>query len=142
MFGKSADSSIPTEQREVKTCLKSMMPVRDALDVLNGKWKLPILMCLSLGSKRFGELSREITGITPKMLSKELKDMETHQLVTRVVSHKLQTMVEYSLTGYSESLSPVIDQLAAWGLKHRERMMTKSPKENAEPANVHLANSI
>jgi DNA-binding HxlR family transcriptional regulator len=58
------------------SCPQRLRAASDALDAINGKWKIPILIALSFGNRRFRELSREISGISPKMLSKELKDLE------------------------------------------------------------------
>lgn len=68
-----------------KECRDFIRPVRDVLDIINGKWKLPILVALSFGNKRFKELERDVEGITPRMLSKELRDLEMNKLVIRTV---------------------------------------------------------
>jgi DNA-binding HxlR family transcriptional regulator len=101
-------------------CKKHLLPVRDALDVLSGKWKLPIIVALFFGNKRFKELEREVKGITGKMLSKELKDLETNQLVKRTVFDTSPVTVEYSLTKYGKSLEKLIAELYKWGEKHRK----------------------
>lgn len=106
-------------------CAEIIRPVRDALDILNGKWKLPIIISLSLGNKRFRQISKEIPGITDKMLSKELKDLETNQLVKRTVYDSFPVVVEYSLTEYAETLENVIGELRNWGIQHRKRIMAK-----------------
>jgi DNA-binding HxlR family transcriptional regulator len=59
------------------------MPVKDALDGLHGRWKMPIIIAVSFGSKRFNEIAREVPGITDKTLSKELKHLEVNQLLSR-----------------------------------------------------------
>jgi DNA-binding HxlR family transcriptional regulator len=103
--------------------MEMIRPVKDALDVLNGKWKLPIIISLSLGNKRFGEMAKEIPKITDRMLSKELRDLESNQLVKRTVYDTLPVTVEYSLTDYGESLDQVIAELRKWGIRHRKRIM-------------------
>ena len=105
-------------------CTKSILPVRDALEVLSGKWKLPIIISLMFGNKRFSQIAREVPGITDKMLSKELRDLESNELVKRTVYDSIPVVVEYSLTEYGHSLKVVIEVLRNWGQKHRERMMT------------------
>jgi len=100
-------------------------PVKDALEVLNGKWKLPIIISLSFGNKRFSEMSKEIPKITDRMLSKELRDLELNQLVKRAVYDTVPVSVEYSLTDYGDSLDKVIAELRSWGLQHRKRIMRK-----------------
>lgn len=98
-----------------------ILPVRDALDVLHGKWKLPIIISLTLGSKRFGEIAREIPKITDRMLSKELRELEMHGLVKRTVHDSIPVIVEYSITDYGHSLDSVIIELRKWGSEHRRR---------------------
>jgi DNA-binding HxlR family transcriptional regulator len=102
-------------------CTSAMVPVRDALDLLSGKWKLPIILALTFGAKRFGELGREIPKITDRMLSKELRDLEINGLVNRTVHDRIPVVVEYSLTEYGYTLDDVIKALHAWGTKHRQR---------------------
>lgn len=104
-------------------CLGMIRPVTDALDVLSGKWKLPILVSLSFGSKRFSEMAREIPKITDRMLSKELRDLEMNGLVQRVVHDSIPVVVEYSVTDYGHSLDSVIKELGVWGINHRKRYM-------------------
>jgi DNA-binding HxlR family transcriptional regulator len=106
-------------------CRKNLLPVRDALDILSGKWKLPIIIALTFGNKRFKEMQREIDSITPRMLSKELKELEINQLVKRTVYDTLPVTVEYSLTPYGKSLHKVIGELRTWGIQHRKRILAK-----------------
>jgi DNA-binding HxlR family transcriptional regulator len=107
-------------------CKKNLLPVKDALDILSGKWKLPIIIALTFDNKRFKEMQREIDGITPKMLSKELKELEINQLVKRTVYDTLPVTVEYSLTTYGKSLHKVIEELRTWGMQHRKRLLSKN----------------
>ncbi|MEJ8819275.1 winged helix-turn-helix transcriptional regulator [Lacibacter sp. H407] len=111
---------------EKKECVQYIRPVRDVLDLINGKWKLPILIALSFGNKRFKELERDVEGITPRMLSKELKDLESNQLITRTVYDTMPVTVEYSLTSYGKTLDDVIAALRDWGKKHRSRLFARS----------------
>ena len=103
-------------------CVEFIRPVRDVLDLINGKWKLPILIALSFGTKRFKELERDVEGITPRMLSKELRDLETNQLITRTVYDSVPVSVEYSLTEYGKTLDDVIIALREWGKRHRKKL--------------------
>ena len=112
-------------EEDHKTCMGMLLPVRDALDFLSGKWKLPIIISLSFGNKRFKELSADIQGITDKMLSKELRDLEQNELVKRTVYDSVPVRVEYSLTEYGSSLDNVIVELKKWGVQHRRRIMKK-----------------
>ena len=108
-----------------EACTRAIMPVRDALDILSGKWKLPIIISLSFGNKRFSEMARQIPGITDKMLSKELRELEMNELVKRTVYDTVPVVVEYSMTTYGKTLEPLIDELQKWGVKHRKRIIHK-----------------
>lgn len=110
-------------KHDPETCRGLMLPVQDALELLSGKWKLPILIALMHGAKRFSELSREIPKITDRMLSKELRVLEMNHLVSRKVYDTFPVTVEYAMTDYGKTLKDVIGALAEWGLKHRERIM-------------------
>ena len=104
-------------------CLAALRPVRDALEVLSGRWKLPILIALSNRPKRFKEISKDINGITDKMLSKELKDLELNKLVTRTVYDTFPPTVEYARTEHSQTLYNVIGALNEWGTLHRKEII-------------------
>ena len=108
-----------------KECIEYIRPVRDVLDIINGKWKLPILIALSFGNKRFKELERQVEGITPRMLSKELRELEINQLVIRTVYDTIPPSVEYSLSDYGKTLDDVIVALRTWGKKHRSKLFNK-----------------
>ena len=108
-----------------KECTSAMMPVRDALDVISGKWKLQIIISISSGNKRFREIERSIDKITSKVLAKELKDLEEHQLIKRTVYDESPVLVEYTATPYSDSLQDVISALRKWGLNHRKKILGK-----------------
>lgn len=106
-------------------CNQSLQAVQDALYVLNGKWKLPIIIALRDGPRRFRELQRLVTGITAKVLSKELKELEMNEFAVRHVYATIPVTVEYELTEYSHSLDSVIQALREWGLQHRARIIGK-----------------
>lgn len=104
---------------------KDMLALCDAMDILNGKWKIAILCALNEDKKRFKELQRHVGKITGKMLSKELKELEINELVTRTVLDTKPVTVEYELTSYGETLEHVILELINWGTKHRNRILRK-----------------
>ena len=118
--------AIQQTERTHEGCTKAIIPVRDALDILSGKWKLPIIIALSFGNRRFSQLAKQIPGITDKMLSKELRDLEMNELVKRTVYDTLPVIVEYSMTPYGRTLENLIEALQAWGLQHRKRILRKS----------------
>ena len=113
------------EGRTQQKCMGMILPVSDAIQILSGKWKLPILISLQFGNKRFSEIAKDIPKITDRMLSKELRELEINQLVERTVYDTVPVTVEYSITAYGESLDPVIMELAKWGKQHRKRIMSK-----------------
>jgi DNA-binding HxlR family transcriptional regulator len=105
--------------------------VEDALYVIGGKWKLKIIISLADGGRRFNELQRTVTGISARVLSNELKDLELNGFVKRNVSVGPPVITEYELTGYSHTLDTVIDSLRQWGTMHRAKLM-KREEENAQ----------
>jgi DNA-binding HxlR family transcriptional regulator len=105
-------------------CTGTLRPIRDALDVLNGKWKIPIIVSLTFGEKRFGEIAKEVHGITDRMLSKELRDMELNGLVKRTVYDTYPVKVTYALTPHSKTLHEVIESLRKWGELHRKKILS------------------
>lgn len=114
-----------TEGREYHKCLGIILPVSDAINTLSGKWKLPIIISLQFGNKRFSEIAKDIPKITDRMLSKELRDLEMNKLIKRTVYDSVPVIVEYSLTEYGESLDDLIQELYKWGTKHRKKVMAK-----------------
>lgn len=116
------------KHHDIESCNISLNAVKDALYVLNGKWKLPLIICLQDGPKRFNEIQKSLGEITPKILSKELKDLELNEFVIRKVFSTTPVTVTYELTPYSSSLDKVINELREWGLKHRERLVASRKK--------------
>jgi DNA-binding HxlR family transcriptional regulator len=103
------------------TCARSLNHIIDALYVIGGKWKLPLILVLMEKPRRFNELLKEVPGISPKVLAKELKDLELNDFVTRHQSDS-PVQVIYTVTDYSNSLKTVMGELSQWGQKHREKM--------------------
>lgn len=101
------------------------LAVRDALEILSGKWKLSILLVLSNDDRRFSEIANALSGITDRVLSKELKQLEAAKLLERRVIEDPQQKVEYFLTEQGNGLDKVIKELSAWGLKLRKNIMGK-----------------
>lgn len=96
-------------------------PVTTALSIIGGKWKVIILWNLKEGGvKRFGELQRMVRGISQKMLTQELRDLEEAGLVARKVYPVVPPKVEYSLTAIGWSLKPLLEHLCEWGLAYRK----------------------
>jgi len=107
-------------------CKKHIRAVHDAMDVLSGKWKISIIAVLCYHHKRrFSEILNDVQGISNKMLSKELKELEMNKLIKRTVLDTQPITVEYSLTDYGQELKTMIDQLSEWGKKHREKILSE-----------------
>lgn len=118
--------SVKTEFEKIQDCPDSfVLAINDTVNVINGKWKLPIIASLSFGKKRFSELEKEISKINPRMLSKELRDLEANGIVVRKVYDTIPVSVEYELTVSGQSFKEVMTTMLLWGLKHRERMVGK-----------------
>jgi DNA-binding HxlR family transcriptional regulator len=100
-----------------------MLSISDALEALEGRWKLLILFALSPAPKRFTQLAKEVSGITDKTLSKELKSLEANKLIKRAVFDTFPPTVEYSITAHGKSLEKVMDELHYWGLAHRKTII-------------------
>jgi DNA-binding HxlR family transcriptional regulator len=105
-----------------KECADSLKNVLDALYVLNGKWKVPLILCLVQSPKRFNEIQHEITGISSKILAKELKDLELNDFIRRNVYPTTPVTIVYEATEYSRTLRNVISELSIWGKQHREKV--------------------
>lgn len=101
-----------------------ILAMRDAMDVLGGKWRLPIVGILNFkGKMRFTDILRSVQGIGAKMLSKELQDLEANQLLTRTVKQTKPITVEYEITEYGKTLLTLINEIVNWGMIHREKIM-------------------
>lgn len=105
-------------------CQLQLKGVKDTQDLLSGKWKTVIVAALYYNGKfRFMDLSRHIEGIAPKVLSKELKDLEMNQLVKRTVLDTMPITVEYQLTEQGKSLNKVIEAMGEWGVNYRNSII-------------------
>ncbi|GGH14262.1 helix-turn-helix transcriptional regulator [Sphingobacterium alkalisoli] len=117
---ENQQDNAPCVGHDFSACGKRIAAVHDTMDVLNGKWKIAIISLLGFGTRRYSEILKEVEGISGKMLSRELKDMEMNLLVKRTVVSDQPIAVAYSLTDYCVDLLPIIHSLAEWGTKHRQ----------------------
>ena len=108
-----------TEKRKRYDCAPGC-PVEAALDVIGGKWKGVILYHLGKGGLRFGALQRSLHGITARMLTRQLRELEADGLVVRTVHAVVPPRVDYALSADGASLKPVIDALYDWGKRRQE----------------------
>ncbi|MET4080858.1 DNA-binding HxlR family transcriptional regulator [Pedobacter sp. UYP30] len=123
-------------------CKETIRAVKDAMDILNGRWTISIIAALCFNKKRYSDILRDVSGISGKMLSRELKDMELNKLVKRTVLPTQPITVEYELTEYGKELKTMINNLAAWGITHRklvtekEQILAEAPKLTTTKSNL------
>jgi len=117
---------IVSDLKGIHECSASyILAVNDTINVISGKWKAPIISSLFFGKKRFGELEKEIPRINPRMLSKELRDLEANGIVKRIVHNTIPVTVEYELTKSGYAFRHVLDVMLEWGLQHRKNVFGK-----------------
>lgn len=113
-----------TDRDKVQQCPRHyVLALTDTLNVINGKWKLPIIASLLHGKIRFKDLMENIENITPRMLSKELKELEINGFVERKVHPQTPVLIEYILTESGKNITKVIDSMIDWGMMHRAEMI-------------------
>jgi DNA-binding HxlR family transcriptional regulator len=96
--------------------------VQDTLYVLGGKWRLPIIIAIKHGNKRFKDIKSFVPKITNRVLSAELKELETNKLIKRTVYPDYPITVEYTITEYANTVKEVVKTMGDWGAKHREKV--------------------
>jgi len=104
---------------------KELQAIQDTLEIISGRWKMQIIALLCNGEFRYSELEKGLPKITPRMLSKELRDLEQNKLVVRKVYDTIPVKVSYKLADYGYTLVPLIIELTNWGMMHREWIMKK-----------------
>jgi DNA-binding HxlR family transcriptional regulator len=105
---------------------QNLMAIQDSMDVLSGKWKIPIISSICYYNKRrFSDILNDVVGISNKMLSKELKDLEVNKIVTRTILDTQPITVQYELTEHGRTLQTIIDNLSKWGQSHRKEVIGK-----------------
>lgn len=110
-----------------------MLPIRDALEVFSGKWKIPIITALNFYETcGFKELERIVEGITPKMLSKELKFLEENLLITREVENTRPVTIKYCITEYGRTCESIMSALYRWGTEHRKKIFTNESQHDMD----------
>jgi DNA-binding HxlR family transcriptional regulator len=103
-------------------CSGLLTSIGDALYVIGGKWKLRVIVALREDNKRFNEIQRTVHGISARVLSSELKELELNGFVKRIVHTQTPVVVEYQLTDYADTLGNVLLSLAEWGTMHRLKL--------------------
>ncbi len=102
---------------------EELRALQDTLYVIGGKWRLPIINSICNGNKRFREIERSIPGITTRMLSKELKDMEMNKLVKRTVYDDTPVLIEYEQTEYCRTFGTIILTMIDWVREQRKKII-------------------
>lgn len=120
------------QQISPRECNGRLQAIGDALYVIGGKWKLRVIVALREENKRFNEIQRSIEGISAKVLSAELKDLEINGFIKRTVHTGVPVTVEYELTDYADTLDRVLEALSDWGKLHREHIKADR-SQRAEP---------
>lgn len=113
------------ETNPIKECNHKILAIQDVMDLLNGKWKVSIIACLCHEKMRYSELLRTIEGISGKMLSRDLKELEINELITRKVLETKPITVEYEITEYGATLKDLTSVISDWGLNHRSRIINR-----------------
>lgn len=108
----------------IKDCGQKILAISDTMEILNGKWKMSIIACLCYQPMRYSELLKEVKGISGKVLSRELKDLEMNELIERTVLNTAPVAVEYRITDYGTSLKQLTNTIADWGFIHRKRIIS------------------
>lgn len=111
-------------------CVSHVRNITDALYVLHGKWKLPLIFTLRESPRRFNEIIQQLESITPKVLAKELRDLEINGFVERKVYPTTPVTVIYEATPYSDTLKNVLSELWQWGAQHREKIRQSIRDDN------------
>jgi len=111
-------------------------PVEVTLDVIGGRWKSVILYHLLEKTRRFGELRKLLPGVTQRMLTLQLRELERDGVIHREVYREVPPRVEYSLTEFGRSLEPILRRMLDWGREYHDRVLQAKavPLEEEEPA--------
>ncbi len=111
-------NELQTQEDLHSTVFDSQYGSRQVLDLLSEKWTAHVLYALAFGVKRHGELKREIKGISQKMLTRTLRNLERDGLVKRTIYHEVPPRVEYALTLLGETFSELLKEICTWAETH------------------------
>lgn len=112
-------------------CNAVLMAVSDALYAIGGKWKLMIIIAMARGNKRFTEIQRQVNGISARVLSSELKELELNGFIIKKVAVGYPVSIEYELLPYSQTLEEVVGAMTKWGMQHRQKIRNESSLESS-----------
>jgi len=103
-------------------CTTMLSAVSDALYAIGGKWKLMIIIAMARGNNRFTELQRKVSGISARVLSSELKELELNGFIVKKVTSGYPVTIEYELLPYSHTLEELVGAMTRWGIQHRAKI--------------------
>jgi DNA-binding HxlR family transcriptional regulator len=109
---------------------KETCPAQETLQLITGRWKVLILRELFAGMQRFNQLQRSLTGITQKVLTQQLRELEADGIIHREVYAEVPPRVEYSLTALGETLKPIIMEMHHWNIQHQPVENSKKSAKN------------
>jgi DNA-binding HxlR family transcriptional regulator len=119
------------KRKKIQIDKSDIKALQDTIFVVGGKWKLPIIYSICNGNKRFRDIERSIPGITTRMLSRNLKELEDNKLITRKVFTDFPVLVEYEFTEYAKEYGALISQMIDWGKKHKKMLAKIESSEKA-----------
>lgn len=122
---KEENGTPKADKAFTEECATTLAAVADALYAIGGKWKLMIIIAIARGNTRFTELQKRVTGISARVLSSELKELELNGFVFKKVSVGYPVLIEYELTPYSHTLEKVVTSLTEWGIQHRQKVKSE-----------------
>lgn len=117
---------------KARSCHLTSCPVSVALEVFGGKWKLQIIWILHENSLRFGELKRQLPGVSEKILIQALKDLTEDGIIIRIQYPEVPPRVEYHLTEVGRSLLPILKELSNWSIEHLMKQYQQKNETKAE----------
>jgi DNA-binding HxlR family transcriptional regulator len=112
-----------SDDQLIEDCGQTVLAIYDTMEILGGKWKVLIIACLCYHPMRYSELLKKVRGISGKMLSRELKELEVNELIERNVLASSPVSVTYEITEYGKSLKQLTQTIAEWGFQHRARIL-------------------
>jgi DNA-binding HxlR family transcriptional regulator len=116
-------TTMKSEDQLIEDCSQTVLAIYDTMEILGGKWKVLIIACLCYHPMRYSELLKKVRGISGKMLSRELKELEVNGLIERNVLATSPVTVAYEITEYGKSLKQLTQTIAEWGFQHRARIL-------------------
>jgi DNA-binding HxlR family transcriptional regulator len=119
---KDKIESAEVNKEFTEECTKVLLAVSDALYVIGGKWKLMIIIAMARGNNRFTELQKQVKGISARVLSSELKELELNGFIIKKVLVGYPVVIQYELLPYSHTLEELVSAMTKWGMQHREKI--------------------